>query len=63
MCALQIINGTVYLVGLTGNYQTRAQAYQAQLAELSQLFELPDVDFVLSTGDKCKPGEAPHPQP
>ena len=33
---------------------------QYQLMELHRKFKLPDIDFVLTTSDKCKPGDVPH---
>lgn len=57
---LQIVNGSFYLVGPTPNFQGRSRNIQHQVMELHRKFELPDVDFVLVTSDRCKTGEAPH---
>ena len=56
----QIINGSIYLVGPTVSFQSRARTLQLQLIDLQSAYDLPDVDFVLTTSDKCKPPDKPH---
>ena len=57
---VQIVNGSFYLVGPTSNFQGRSRNIQHQVMELHRKFALPDIDFVLTTSDRCKTGEAPH---
>ena len=57
---MQIVNGSYYLVGPTSNFQGRSRNMQHQVMELHRKFALPDVDFVLTTSDRCKKGDTPH---
>ncbi len=51
---LQVINGSLYLVGPTKSFLSRARALQLMLLELQAKFALPDVDFILTSSDNCK---------
>ena len=57
---MQIINGSIYLVGPTVSFQSRARTIQLQLMDLQSEYDLPDMDVVLTTSDKCKPADKPH---
>ena len=56
----QIINGSIYLVGPTTSFQSRARGLQLQLMDLHSAYDLPDVDFMLTASDECKPQDKPH---
>jgi len=51
---VQIINGSIYLVGPVQNFQTRLRHSVSQLLALSRAYRLPDVDLVWSVSDYCK---------
>ena len=54
------MNQSIYLVGPTSSYESRARGFQLQLMDLHSAYDLPDVDFVLTTSDRCKPADKPH---
>lgn len=54
---LQIINGSVFLVGPVQNFQNRARTMQLSLMELQGKYKLPDLDAVFIMSDKCKHGQ------
>ena len=58
---LQIISGKVYVVPPSRVFQERPKPAQVQLAALALRFDLPDVDFMLSTTDICPTAQQPHP--
>ena len=58
---LQIIGGQVYVVPPHRVFQERPKPAQVQLAALALRFDLPDVDFMLSTTDICPTAQQPHP--
>ena len=49
----QVVNGSLYSVGAFPHYASRARTAQLELLKLQQDNILPDVDFVLTTNDKC----------
>lgn len=56
---IQVVNGRLYVVGEIPNFQSRSRTAQLQLMELQRDYQLPDVDFILTTSDKCKEAEGP----
>ena len=57
---MQVINDTVYAVGQTCFCETRSRTLQLQIADLHSRYQLPDVDFVMTVRDRCKPADKPH---
>ena len=49
----QVIDGRLYQVGNAHHFASRGRTAQLELMRLQQEYYLPDVDFVLTTGDTC----------
>ena len=57
---MQVINDTVYLVGQACICETKSRTLQLQIADLHSRYQLPDIDFVMTAKDRCKPADKPH---
>ena len=57
---LQIISGKVYIVPPHRVFHERPKPAQVQLATLALRFDLPDIDFMLSTTDICPTAQEAH---
>ena len=56
---MQVVKGRPYLVGANPFWQTRYLAMQKQILDLTERFQLPDVDFIMSLADSCKDWSEP----
>lgn len=50
----QIIDGKPFLVGPNPSWQSRFRTMQKQILDVVTEHQIPDVDFIMSTGDSCR---------